>query len=167
MHDVVITVNIPVLFRRARIFSDCPPCSPKSLEPLTAAVRPTCLLFACLCIRQNFETKTNVATVFSFSAARHERSKRRTQSPHIQIPPGVRWAIFVQVGPLCRDASRRAGFNHSAFTFYMESNLTSSSSNHVIPPGALVTAVQKGLQYVQAEIGINEVDDSKMRQKYN
>eukprot|EP00118_Oscarella_pearsei_P003576 m.14902 g.14902 ORF g.14902 m.14902 type:complete len:579 (+) comp26037_c0_seq2:231-1967(+) len=61
---------------------------------------------------------------------------------------------------------QESGFNHSAFTFYVESNLTSCNfGNHVIPPGALVTAVQKGLQYVQAEIGINEdgssFDDSK------
>ena len=49
------------------------------------------------------------------------------------------------------------GFHHSAFTFSMESNVSTSNINgSQVPPGALVAAVQRGLQYVQAEIGISE-----------
>ena len=51
-----------------------------------------------------------------------------------------------------------SGFMHSAFTFAYESQLAKSSViTSDLPPGALVSFVQKGLQYVGIEAHINEV----------
>lgn len=50
------------------------------------------------------------------------------------------------------------GFMHSAFTFAYESQLAKTSViNTDLPPGALISFVQKGLQYVGIEAHINEV----------
>lgn len=50
------------------------------------------------------------------------------------------------------------GFQHSAFTFGLESHVHQSSINgSAIPPGALILVLQKGLQYVEAEVSIAEV----------
>ena len=50
------------------------------------------------------------------------------------------------------------GFTHSAFTFGYESLVTKSSVAQVdVPPGALITFIQKGLEYVGIEEHINEV----------
>ena len=50
------------------------------------------------------------------------------------------------------------GFSHSAFTFGYESLVTKSSVAQVdVPPGALITFMQKGLEYVGIEEHINEV----------
>lgn len=47
---------------------------------------------------------------------------------------------------------------HSAFTFAYESQLAKTSViNTDLPPGALISFVQKGLQYVGIEAHINEV----------
>lgn len=54
---------------------------------------------------------------------------------------------------------QNAGFTHSAFTFGYESfvHKTDINSNDV-PPGALVSFVQKGLQYLEMEANLaNEV----------
>ena len=51
-----------------------------------------------------------------------------------------------------------AGFQHSAFTFGLEAHVHQSSINgSAIPPGALIAVLQKGLQYVEAEVSIAEV----------
>lgn len=51
-----------------------------------------------------------------------------------------------------------AGFSHSAFTFGIESHISQSNINGtLVPPAALISILQKGLQYVEAEISINEV----------
>ena len=51
-----------------------------------------------------------------------------------------------------------SGFQHSAFTFGLESSVHHTSINGtVVPPGALISMLQKGLQYVEAEISITEV----------
>jgi len=51
-----------------------------------------------------------------------------------------------------------SGFQHSAFTFGLESNVHHTSINGtMVPPGALISMLQKGLQYVEAEISITEV----------
>jgi transducin (beta)-like 1 len=48
------------------------------------------------------------------------------------------------------------GFSHSAFTFAYESLVTKSSVAQVnVPPGALITFLQKGLEYVGIEEHIN------------
>ncbi|KAF1790558.1 WD40 repeat, conserved site [Phytophthora cactorum] len=53
---------------------------------------------------------------------------------------------------------QESGFLHSAFTFAYESQLAKSSViNTELPPGALVSFMQKGLQYVGIEAHINEV----------
>lgn len=47
---------------------------------------------------------------------------------------------------------------HSAFTFAYESQLAKTSVIKTeLPPGALVSFIQKGLQYVGIEAHINEV----------
>ncbi len=52
-----------------------------------------------------------------------------------------------------------AGFSHSAFTFGIESHISQSNINGtLVPPAALISVLQKGLQYVEAEISINEVN---------
>ena len=51
-----------------------------------------------------------------------------------------------------------SGFQHSAFTFGLEAHVHQSSINgSAIPPGALIAVLQKGLQYVEAEVSIAEV----------
>jgi len=50
------------------------------------------------------------------------------------------------------------GFSHSAFTFGIESHISQSNINGtLVPPAALISILQKGLQYVEAEVSINEV----------
>lgn len=51
-----------------------------------------------------------------------------------------------------------AGFHHSAFVFGLESHISQSNINGaLVPSAALISIIQKGLQYVEAEISINEV----------
>lgn len=51
-----------------------------------------------------------------------------------------------------------SGFSHSAFTFAHESLVVKSSTAQTeIPPGALITFLQKGLEYIAIEEHINEV----------
>jgi len=53
---------------------------------------------------------------------------------------------------------RLAGFQHSAFTFSSESMIAKSSINgENVPPGALITFIQKGLQYIEVESHLNDV----------
>lgn len=50
------------------------------------------------------------------------------------------------------------GFQHSAFTFGIESHIDQSNINgSVVPPGALVSVLQKGVQYVESEATLTEV----------
>lgn len=50
------------------------------------------------------------------------------------------------------------GFTHSAFTFAYESLVAKSSIAQTdIPPGALITFLQKGLEYIGIEEHIEEV----------
>uniref|UniRef100_A0A671Q295 F-box-like/WD repeat-containing protein TBL1XR1-B n=1 Tax=Sinocyclocheilus anshuiensis TaxID=1608454 RepID=A0A671Q295_9TELE len=52
---------------------------------------------------------------------------------------------------------QESGFSHSAFTFGIESHISQSNINGtLVPPAALISLLQKGLQYVEAEISINE-----------
>ena len=54
--------------------------------------------------------------------------------------------------------SHPTGFSHSAFTFSYESLVAKSSVSQTdIPPGALITFLQKGLEYIGIEEHINEV----------
>ncbi|XP_027059710.1 F-box-like/WD repeat-containing protein TBL1XR1-A [Pocillopora damicornis] len=52
---------------------------------------------------------------------------------------------------------QESGFQHSAFTFGVESHVDQSNINgSIVPPGALVSIIQKGVQYVEAEVTLNE-----------
>mmetsp|Transcript_65853 Transcript_65853/g.155556 ORF Transcript_65853/g.155556 Transcript_65853/m.155556 type:complete len:464 (-) Transcript_65853:40-1431(-) len=52
---------------------------------------------------------------------------------------------------------QESGFTHTAFSFGCESLITKSNINGAeVPPGALVSFVQKGLQYVEIEAHLNE-----------
>ena len=51
-----------------------------------------------------------------------------------------------------------SGFSHSAFCFGFESLVNKSAINgNDVPPGALVSFIQKGLQYLELEANLNEV----------
>eukprot|EP00040_Diaphanoeca_grandis_P015807 m.81094 g.81094 ORF g.81094 m.81094 type:complete len:474 (-) comp25384_c0_seq1:119-1540(-) len=52
---------------------------------------------------------------------------------------------------------QEAGFQHSAFTFGQESGIVRSSVSQIkIPPGSLIAALQRSLNYVQAEVNLAE-----------
>ncbi|CAG0913037.1 unnamed protein product [Notodromas monacha] len=56
-----------------------------------------------------------------------------------------------------------SGFHHSAFTFGMESHISQSNINGaLVPPAALLSIIQKGLQYVEADISL--ADDGTERE---
>ena len=54
---------------------------------------------------------------------------------------------------------QESGFTHSAYTFGYESfvSKTSIARGVELPPGALVSFIQKGLQYLELEANLNEV----------
>lgn len=50
-----------------------------------------------------------------------------------------------------------SGFSHAAYTFGNESQVTSTDIHSAdVPPGALITIIQKGLMYVEAEAVLDE-----------
>ncbi|XP_075244532.1 F-box-like/WD repeat-containing protein TBL1XR1-B [Convolutriloba macropyga] len=52
---------------------------------------------------------------------------------------------------------QESGFNHTAFVFGIESHMSETNINGgQVPPGALISIIQKGMQYVEAEISTNE-----------
>ncbi|WAR27659.1 TB1RB-like protein [Mya arenaria] len=52
---------------------------------------------------------------------------------------------------------QESGFVHSAYTFGIESHISQSNINGaLVPPAALLSIIQKGLQYTEAEISIGE-----------
>ncbi|CAH1780820.1 unnamed protein product [Owenia fusiformis] len=52
---------------------------------------------------------------------------------------------------------QESGFAHSAYTFGIESHISQSNINgSLVPPAALLSIIQKGLQYTEAEISIGE-----------
>ncbi|CAG0886039.1 unnamed protein product, partial [Darwinula stevensoni] len=52
---------------------------------------------------------------------------------------------------------QESGYVHSAYTFGIESHISQSNINGaLVPPAALLSIIQKGLQYVEAEISVNE-----------
>jgi len=51
-----------------------------------------------------------------------------------------------------------AGFSHSAFVFGNEGGINKCPiDGNMVPPGALVTFVQKGLQFLEMEANLNNV----------
>lgn len=57
---------------------------------------------------------------------------------------------------------QESGFTHAAYTFGYESFIgkTSIARGVELPPGALVSFIQKGLQYLELEANLNEVRQS-------
>lgn len=54
-----------------------------------------------------------------------------------------------------------AGFIHSAFVLGYEASLHKSNiEGNQVPPGALISFVQKGLQYLEMEANLNDVSRS-------
>ncbi|GFP83924.1 F-box-like/WD repeat-containing protein tbl1xr1 [Phtheirospermum japonicum] len=53
-----------------------------------------------------------------------------------------------------------SGFTHSAFSLAYEAGLNKSTiDGNLVPPGALVTFIQKGIQYSELEANLNNDDD--------
>ena len=56
---------------------------------------------------------------------------------------------------------RFLGFVHAAYLFGLESHMTHTSINgNVVPPGALLSLIQKGLYYTEAELSIGDVSSA-------
>lgn len=52
---------------------------------------------------------------------------------------------------------QESGYQHSAFSFGIESHVTQSSINEtVVPPGALVNLLQKGIQFIEGELCVTD-----------
>ncbi|TRY95778.1 hypothetical protein DNTS_015775 [Danionella cerebrum] len=78
--------------------------------------------------------------------------------PDILVHPGSKMSISSdEVNFLVYRYLQESGFSHSAFTFGIESHISQSNINGaLVPPAALISIIQKGLQYVEAEVSINE-----------
>ncbi|KAJ8278828.1 hypothetical protein COCON_G00058940 [Conger conger] len=71
----------------------------------------------------------------------------------------ILWSVSCVLNSWCkREYLQESGFSHSAFTFGIESHISQSNINGaLVPPAALlISIIQKGLQYVEAEVSINE-----------
>jgi hypothetical protein len=89
----------------------------------------------------------------------HEYRLRPRELSNLQILTRVRSAPFVIYLPfiiivtLCM-----AGYQHSSFLFAQESAVTKTSvAGAKIPPGSLITHLQRALNYAQAEIALLDV----------
>ncbi|XP_055386131.1 F-box-like/WD repeat-containing protein TBL1XR1 [Condylostylus longicornis] len=57
---------------------------------------------------------------------------------------------------------QESGFQHSAFTFGIESHISQSNINGaLVPPAALLTIIQKGLLYTEVELSVGEDGDTR------
>lgn len=67
--------------------------------------------------------------------------------PTLQLPAPIRTEV---------QATHVVGFHHSAFTFAHESQVHRCDIDpNLVPTGALVTYIQKGMQYLEAEANID------------
>ncbi|RHZ02087.1 hypothetical protein DYB35_013007, partial [Aphanomyces astaci] len=101
----------------------------------------------------------------SILARDHGDHIRRSQLPCVSLPSGI-WYVHVRPSFLLDGPSpshiplgwSHVGFSHAAFTFAYESQLAKSSViSTEVPPGALISFIQKGLLYVGIEAHVNEV----------
>jgi transducin (beta)-like 1 len=70
---------------------------------------------------------------------------------------GIKMSISSEVNFLVYKSLKESGFPHSAFTFGIESHISQSDINGALVfPAVLISIIQKGLQYVEAEVSINE-----------
>jgi len=52
---------------------------------------------------------------------------------------------------------QESGYQHSAFSFGVESHISQSNINGTsVPPGALISILQKGIQFIEGELCIND-----------
>jgi len=52
---------------------------------------------------------------------------------------------------------RLTGFSHAAFTFGYEASVNKIKMNaNDVPPGSLITFIQKGMQYLELEANLND-----------
>ena len=72
-------------------------------------------------------------------------------------PPIVTHFSLSQVNFLVYRYLQESGFSHAAFVFGVESHIAQSNINGaLVPPAALLSIIQKGLQFTEAEISIGE-----------
>lgn len=51
---------------------------------------------------------------------------------------------------------QESGFNHTAFSFGHESNVAKANIDpNNVPPGSLITFIQKGMQYLEMEANLS------------
>ena len=71
------------------------------------------------------------------------------------------YIVFFTKLRLMRAFQYSLGFKHSAFTFAYESLVSKSNiQTSEVPPGSLISFLQKGLQYVEIEAHLQEVSYS-------
>ena len=71
--------------------------------------------------------------------------------------PKIDGNLEFQVNFLVYRYLQESGFSHSAFVFGVESHIAQSNINGaLVPPAALLSIIQKGLQFTEAEISIGE-----------
>ncbi|OON19698.1 hypothetical protein X801_04432 [Opisthorchis viverrini] len=65
--------------------------------------------------------------------------------------------ISVESGKCNNFDIKYPGYCHSAYLFGLESQISRSNiDGSIIPPGSLLSLIQKGLQYTEAELSIGE-----------
>lgn len=58
------------------------------------------------------------------------------------------------------------GFIHSSYLFGLESHVVQTSINgNSVPPGALLSLIQKGLYYTEAELSIGDVSYTRWERR--
>ena len=58
---------------------------------------------------------------------------------------------------------KNKGFIHSAYVFGVESHISQTNINGtLVPPAALLSVIQKGLQFTEAEISVADVIINKI-----
>jgi transducin (beta)-like 1 len=91
-----------------------------------------------------------LAIAFSHPIINDQHQQRRGKLPHLPVPPGGRYFYFII--PI--------GFEHSSFVFGQESYISkppiSDVRHSLVPPGMLISLMQKGLQYLSIEHHLNE-----------
>ncbi|KAI7795104.1 putative F-box-like/WD repeat-containing protein TBL1XR1 [Triplophysa rosa] len=97
-------------------------------------------------------------TTFTVSPKRRRKKVIQCKTMLNGIVAGVKMSISSdEVNFLVYRYLQESGFSHSAFTFGIESHISQSNINGaLVPPAALISIIQKGLQYVEAEVSINE-----------
>lgn len=73
---------------------------------------------------------------------------------YVSFPP----SLIIGLSLVFSDGWLVSGFTHSAFAFGYEAGIDKSRIDvNVVPPGALVTFIQKGIQYLELEANLSGV----------